>query len=88
MEKNGLGDPLPSKNACVGDHPHITSAAGAPVESNQDAMTVGARGPMLLQDVQKVSYLHSSRNFVEQSVSETNYFASAERFDQNIVCFP
>ena len=51
MEKNGLGDPLPSKNACVGDHPHITSAAGAPVESNQDAMTVGARGPMLLQDV-------------------------------------
>ena len=51
MEKNGLSDPLPSKNACVGDHPHITSAAGAPVESNQDAMTVGARGPMLLQDV-------------------------------------
>lgn len=51
MEKNGLGGPLPSKNACVGDHPHITSAAGAPVESNQDAMTVGARGPMLLQDV-------------------------------------
>ena len=29
----------------------MTSAAGAPVESNQDSMTVGPRGPMLLQDV-------------------------------------
>ncbi len=29
----------------------LTTAAGAPVVSNQDAMTAGPRGPMLLQDV-------------------------------------
>ncbi len=51
MEKNGLGDPLPSKNDCKGEQPKMTFAAGAPVESNQDSMTVGPRGPMLLQDV-------------------------------------
>ncbi|BBZ32721.1 catalase [Mycolicibacterium confluentis] len=29
----------------------LTTAAGAPVVDNQDSMTAGARGPMLLQDV-------------------------------------
>ncbi len=29
----------------------FTTAAGAPVANNQDSMTAGARGPMLLQDV-------------------------------------
>ena len=51
MDKNGLGEPLPSKNNAKGAEPKMTFAAGAPVESNQDSMTVGPRGPMLLQDV-------------------------------------
>ncbi len=51
MDKNGLGEPLPSKNDTKGAEAKMTSAAGAPVESNQDSMTVGPRGPMLLQDV-------------------------------------
>ncbi|MDO5675112.1 MAG: catalase [bacterium] len=51
MDKNGLGEPLSSKNNTKGAEPNMTSAAGAPVESNQDSMTVGPRGPMLLQDV-------------------------------------
>ena len=29
----------------------LTTAAGAPVPDNQNSMTAGPRGPMLLQDV-------------------------------------
>ncbi|MDO5690209.1 MAG: catalase [Tissierellia bacterium] len=51
MEKNGLGDPLPSRNDVIGENPGMTSAAGAPVHSNQDTMTAGPRGPVAIQDV-------------------------------------
>lgn len=51
MDKNGLGESLPSRNDCVGENPELTSAAGAPVATNQDVMTVGPRGPMVMQDV-------------------------------------
>ena len=51
LEKNGLGGPLPSRNDRAGSAPHMTTAAGAPVESNQDSMSVGPRGPLMLQDV-------------------------------------
>ncbi|HVI91164.1 MAG TPA: catalase, partial [Dongiaceae bacterium] len=33
------------------DLPQMTSAAGAPVGDNQNSLTAGAHGPMLLQDV-------------------------------------
>ncbi|MFF4903039.1 catalase [Streptomyces sp. NPDC001068] len=33
------------------DHNWLTTAAGAPVADNQDSLTAGPRGPMLLQDV-------------------------------------
>lgn len=33
------------------DKPKLTSVAGAPVAENQNSMTAGPRGPMLLQDV-------------------------------------
>ena len=51
MGKNGLGAGLSSKNSTKGEHPHLRTAAGAPVENNQDTMTAGARGPVLMQDV-------------------------------------
>ncbi len=51
MDKNGLGEHLPSRNNCAGEHPELTTAAGAPIDNNQDAMTAGPRGPMMLQDV-------------------------------------
>ncbi|NLC04797.1 MAG: catalase, partial [Tissierellia bacterium] len=51
MEKNGLGDPIPSRNQTIGVNPEITTAAGAPVTDNQDSMTAGKRGPITLQDV-------------------------------------
>lgn len=33
------------------DKKKLTTAAGSPVVDNQNAMTAGPRGPMLLQDV-------------------------------------
>ncbi len=51
MDKNQLGEPLPSRNQTVGDTPELTTVAGAPVESNQDSMTSGRRGPLMLQDI-------------------------------------
>ena len=51
MDKNQLGEPLPSRNQTVGDTPELTTVAGAPVESNQDSMTSGKRGPLMLQDI-------------------------------------
>ena len=50
MDKNNLGDPIPSRNQTKGKHPKITTAAGAPVTDNQDTMTSGKRGPVSLQD--------------------------------------
>src|SRR5690554_341777 len=40
-----------SKNDTIGKEPRITTAAGAPVSNNQDSMTSGKRGPMVLQDL-------------------------------------
>lgn len=51
MDKNGLGENLPSKNDRKGENPKITRETGAPVDNNQDSMVAGPRGPMLLQDV-------------------------------------
>ena len=39
--------PLPAGQS----YPTLTTAAGAPVPNNQDSLTAGPRGPMLLQDV-------------------------------------
>ena len=33
------------------DKPKLTSVSGCPIANNQDRLTAGARGPMLLQDV-------------------------------------
>ena len=43
MDKNKLGDAIPSRNQTKGQHPGITTAAGAPVTDNQDTMTSGKR---------------------------------------------
>ena len=51
MDKNGLGEHLPSRNDTKGEHPVITTAQGAPVPNNQDSMTSGVRGPMMMQDM-------------------------------------
>ena len=50
MDKNNLGDPIPSRNQTTGKYPGIKTAAGAPVSDNQDTMTAGKRGSVSLQD--------------------------------------
>ncbi len=50
MDKNGVGEHLSSRNDVKGSNPEITTIAGAPVDNNQDSMTAGVRGPMVLQD--------------------------------------
>jgi catalase len=51
MDKNQLGEPLPSRNQTVGDITELTTVAGTPVESNQDSMASGRRGPLMLQEI-------------------------------------
>ena len=51
MDKNKLNEYLPSKNDTKGDVDVLKTAAGAPVASNQDTMTAGQRGPVVMQDV-------------------------------------
>ena len=51
MDKNNLGEGLPSRNERKGDTAELKTAAGAPVDNNQDSMTAGKRGPLLMQDV-------------------------------------
>ena len=51
MDKNGLGKNLSSRNDTTGKTSDLKTAAGAPVENNQDSMTAGKRGPVLMQDV-------------------------------------
>lgn len=49
MKKNGLGEHLPSRNDNSDPTP-MTHGAGAPVPSNEDTITAGARGPVAMQD--------------------------------------
>ena len=43
----------------------LTTAAGAPVPNNQDSMTAGPRGPMLLQDLWHLEKLaHFNREVI------------------------
>ena len=50
MDKNELGDPIPSRNQNIGNPPDLKTVAGAIVTDNQDTMTAGKRGPVSLQD--------------------------------------
>ena len=50
----------------------LTTAAGAPVPENQNAMTAGPRGPMLLQDVW---YLEKLAHFDREVIPERRMHA-------------
>lgn len=49
MDKNGVGEHLPSRNNVSNSNP-MTQGSGTPVPSNEDSITAGARGPIALQD--------------------------------------
>ncbi len=51
------------------DRPRLTTTAGAPVSSNQNAKTVGPNGPVLLEDYQLIEKLaHQNRERVPERV--------------------
>ena len=52
--------------------PRLTTAAGAPVSDNQNVMTAGPRGPMLLQDVW---YLEKMAHFDREVIPERRMHA-------------
>lgn len=56
----------------VNKAPRLTTAAGAPVPDNQDTMTAGPRGPVLLQDVW---YLEKMAHFDREVIPERRMHA-------------
>lgn len=72
MDKNGLGENLPSKNDKKGKNPQISMAQGAPVDDNQNTMTAGVRGPAMLQDAW---LLEKNANFNREVIPERRMHA-------------
>jgi catalase len=51
------------------DRPKLTTTAGAPIGDNQHALTVGPRGPLLVQDYQLIEKLaHQNRERIPERV--------------------
>ena len=49
------------------DKPRLTTSAGAPLADNQNSMTAGPRGPVLLQDYQLIEKLaHQNRERIAE----------------------
>ena len=47
--------------------PTLTATAGAPISDNQNSITVGPRGPLLIQDYQLIEKLaHQSRERIPE----------------------
>src|SRR6201998_1775475 len=50
-------------------HDHLTTTAGAPVADNQNSLTAGPRGPVLIQDYQLIEKLaHQNRERIPERV--------------------
>lgn len=66
MDKNGVKY-LPSKNDTAGENPKLTTIQGAPVGNNQDSVTAGVRGPVLLQDAWLIEkHAHFNREVIPE----------------------
>ena len=65
MEKNGIDPHSPSRNDAAGEHRQLRTHVGAPVPNNQDSMTAGPRGPVLMQDYQQLWFHQDWCNPVE-----------------------
>jgi len=50
MDKNNLGPSLPSRNEHTIQNKAMCASVGAPVGNDQDSVTSGPRGPLMLQD--------------------------------------
>ncbi|MDY0207925.1 MAG: catalase [Pseudomonas sp.] len=56
----------------MSDKPKLTSVSGCPIANNQDSLTAGARGPMLMQDVW---YLEKLAHFDREVIPERRMHA-------------
>ncbi|MFY7776652.1 MAG: catalase, partial [Elstera sp.] len=53
----------------MSDKPVMTTTAGAPISDNQNSLTAGARGPLLMQDYQLIEKLaHQNRERIPERV--------------------
>src|SRR5690606_11453884 len=53
----------------MSDKPVLTTSAGAPVADNQNSLTAGPRGPVLIQDYQLIEKLaHQNRERIPERV--------------------
>ncbi|KJV10696.1 catalase [Elstera litoralis] len=53
----------------MSDKPVMTTSAGAPISDNQNSLTAGARGPVLMQDYQLIEKLaHQNRERIPERV--------------------
>src|ERR1700741_2006292 len=53
----------------MSNKPTLTTTAGAPIADNQNALTAGPRGPVLLQDYQLIEKLaHQNRERIPERV--------------------
>ena len=53
----------------MSDKPTLTTSAGAPVPDNQNSITAGPRGPVLMQDYQLIEKLsHQNRERIPERV--------------------
>ncbi len=67
MQKNGLGDNLPSRNNTVADDPTLRRAGGQPVDNNEDSMTAGLRGHLSIQDMWLMEkHAHFNREIIPE----------------------
>ena len=64
----------------MSDKPTLTTTAGAPVPNNQDSLSAGKRGPLLLQDYQLIEKLaHQNRERIpERAVHAKGWGAHGE----------
>lgn len=57
----------------MADRPKLTTTAGAPVPDNQNSLTAGPRGPLLLQDYQLIEKLaHQNRERIPERTVHAN----------------
>ena len=65
----------------MGDKPTLTSAFGRPVENNQNSLTAGPRGPVLMQDYHLIEKMaHFNRERVPERVVHAKGYAAYGTF--------
>lgn len=80
---NFMGKNPTSKNDIVGKNPKLTRENGAPVDNDQNVMTVGVRGPMVLQDAW---FLEKLAHFDREVIPERRMHAKGSGAHGKFVC--